>query len=118
MTGPFTDDERVVGEMIENAGFKKDDSGKPKLSLLPAVGLEEIAIVMQFGAEKYGRDNWKDGAQWTRYLDASLRHLHAFSSGDDVDHESGQTHLAHAGCCILFLLWYYHNGVGEDDRSS
>ena len=48
MTGPFTDDERVVGEMIENAGFKKDDSGKPRLSLLPAVGLEEIAIVMQF----------------------------------------------------------------------
>ena len=75
MTGPFTDDERVVGEMIENAGFKKDDSGKPRLSLLPAVGLEEIAIVMQFGAEKTKQQ-------------------------------------------ILFLLWYYHNGVGEDDRSS
>ena len=36
--------------------FNKD---KIDLSLLPRHALEEEAKVWMFGAEKYGRDNWK-----------------------------------------------------------
>lgn len=78
--------------------------------------LEQVARVLMFGAEKYGRDNWKKGMDWTRLYDASLRHLIAWREGQDKDNETGLSHLAHASCCILFLLTYELLGLGEDDR--
>lgn len=87
----------------------KHDKGKAPMSMLPYWGLEEIAQVLAFGAKKYGRDNWRQGMEWSRMLDAALRHLHAMSDGELLDPESGLPHAAHAGCCVLFLLDYIHN---------
>lgn len=95
---------------------KKYDTGKPQLSLIPRVALEDEAIVFGFGAEKYGRDNYKLGMEWTRVIDAALRHIVAFSEGEDLDPESGQPHLAHARCCMAMLLFYMHNNKGTDNR--
>lgn len=91
-------------EMIEPAGMKHD-GGKLDYTLLPWDGLEEVVKVLEFGAKKYSRDNWRkvDSAD-TRYLAAAFRHLIAHNSGEVNDPESGLPHLAHAGCCVLFLL--------------
>ncbi|MGL5219615.1 MAG: dATP/dGTP diphosphohydrolase domain-containing protein [Plesiomonas shigelloides] len=64
-----------------------------------------VARVLTFGAEKYARDGWQvvENAE-VRYMDAALRHLNAHRRGDLVDDESGESHLAHAACCILFML--------------
>ena len=90
-----------------NQEGRKSDAGKPRLSLLPWRAVQQIVAVLEFGAAKYGADNWQrvPGAR-QRYFDAAMRHLLAWWDGERLDAESGLPHLAHAGCCILFLLWY------------
>ena len=54
-----------------------------------------------------GVGNWRyvENPQ-TRYYDAAMRHLLAWFEGEKNDEETGLNHLAHAGCDILFLLWF------------
>lgn len=94
----------------------KFDGSKPRMELLPAVAIEEIAKVLTFGAVKYDSWNWAKGFKWSRLLGAALRHLFAFMRGEDKDPESGLSHLAHAGCCIVFLLWHEKFKKELDDR--
>lgn len=82
----------------------KHDSNKPDCSLLPAVSVLAIAQVLTFGKQKYAAHNWRKGVANSRYIAACLRHLFAYLGGESVDKESGLSHLAHAGCCILFLI--------------
>lgn len=93
-----------------------ESASKPRLELLPTSGLEQIAQVLTFGAAKYGDNNWCRGSRWGRYFAALLRHLFAWWRGEEHDPETGMSHLAHAGCCLLFLLEYQHRGWGTDDR--
>ena len=44
-----------------------------------------------------------------RYYDAAMRHLYAWFNGEPKDIETGESHLAHAICCLLFLLWFESN---------
>lgn len=83
----------------------KHDSGKPLMGAVPPNALLAVARVLTFGAEKYGRDNWRqvESAE-TRYLDAALRHINAYQRGEAVDPESGESHLAHAVCSLMFML--------------
>ena len=92
------------------------DAGKPMFDLLPAESLAEIQLVMEFGAKKYGAQNWRKGTCWRKYLGSAMRHLFAWAAGEDLDPDSGLSHLAHAGCNILFLLSYSKTGAGTDDR--
>ena len=86
---------------------RKDDKGKPRFSLVPVSALRVIADVLTFGAKKYADDNWKHVPDAkARYTDAMLRHVYAWQEGEVLDPESGLSHLGHAGCCILFLLWF------------
>jgi hypothetical protein len=81
---------------------RKDDQGKAPWHLLPPDALNEIALVLAFGAKKYGDRNWERGMAWSRPFSALMRHMWAWWRGEDFDHETGMSHLAHAGCCILF----------------
>lgn len=94
----------------------KRDLGKPRMELLPRAGLEEIAKVLAFGAQKYEADGWRKGMEWRRIYGAALRHLIASLDGEDTDPESGLDHLGHLGCCVLFLIEYKKRGLGKDDR--
>ena len=97
--------------------FRKDDECKPRFTLLPHDALAEIIDVLEHGAAKYGADNWKlEGADYQRYYDAAQRHLMAWWLGTDQDSGSGQHHLAHAACCIIYLLTYHKRGLGLDNR--
>ena len=90
---------------IETKGFIKHDGGKVDLTLLPFESLEAIAKVMMFGAEKYERDNWKKCEDSNRYMQAMLRHLSEIQKGNDIDEETGLSHMSHVGCNVLFLLY-------------
>lgn len=94
----------------------KHDEGKVPLELFPRQALTDIGKVLAFGAAKYGPDNWRKGMAWRRLGGAALRHLTAWLDSEDVDDESGLSHLAHAGCCIAFLLEYEARRLGTDDR--
>lgn len=97
------------------SGVKKDD-GKNMLALLPFEALEQVGMVMTFGAQKYAAHNWRGGFKWSRLISAALRHTFAFIKGEDKDPETGLSHIAHAICCLLFLLTFVMDGGGEDDR--
>lgn len=61
--------------------------------------------VLTHGAEKCAPDNWRSVPEWRRrYFAAAQRHLVAYYQGEGLDEDSGLPHLAHAACCILFLL--------------
>lgn len=94
----------------------KHDTQKVRLELLPTCALEEIAKVLDFGAKKYETWNWTKGFKWSRLIGASMRHLFAFARGEDKDPESGLSHLAHLGCCVLFLLYHEKHHKNLDDR--
>ena len=97
-------------------GGLKFDSGKPPMALLDRYAMEQIALVLAFGAQKYAAHNWRKGIAYSRLLDAALRHLFAFADGEDNDPESGLSHIAHAGCCIVFLLGMINARPDQDDR--
>jgi hypothetical protein len=108
---PYLYDE-PTGECRKSA----ESATKPRLELLPSAALEQIAEVLTYGAAKYEANNWCRGARWGRYFAALLRHVFAWWRGEDRDPETGMSHLAHAGCCLLFLMEYQRNGWGTDDR--
>lgn len=93
----------------------KDDNAKPRWSLLPWGPMTHVISVLEFGARKYSADNWQRVPEARqRYFDASMRHVLAWWQGERIDPESGKHHLAHAVCCMLFLMWF----DGRNDGSA
>ena len=95
----------LISDKHHRPSGSKHDSGKPLMGAVPPNALLAVARVLTFGAEKYGRDNWRqvESAE-TRYLDAALRHINAYQRGESTDPESGESHLAHAVCSLMFML--------------
>ena len=97
-------------------GAVKFDQDKLPLHLLSTEALNQTAAVLKFGAQKYAEHNWRKGFAWSRPLAAAMRHITAFNNGEDRDPESGLSHLAHAACCIMFLLEFEKTHPELDDR--
>lgn len=115
--------EGMTSRMVERLEQgTKADGGKLRWDLMPFEALGEITKVMTFGAVKYEDRNWEKGILYGRVYAALMRHLEAWwnarlwrASGNDP--ETGLSHLAHAGCCLLFLLTYELRGMKKfDDR--
>jgi len=100
----------------KQSGGEKFDTDKLRYDLLPPELLEETARVLTFGAEKYSARNWELGMAWSRPFGAMMRHMWAWWGGEDKDPETGYSHLAHAACCIAFLVAYERRGTGTDNR--
>ena len=82
----------------------KHDDGKPLFSVLDAEALMDVGRVAEFGARKYGLDQWRDLPDGQRrYFDAAIRHLLA-SRSSMCDNDSGLPHLAHAAWNCLACL--------------
>lgn len=89
----------------QNEG-KKFDQDKLRWDLFPFDAAEEIVKVLMFGAQKYNDWNWSKGIKFNRLFAAIMRHIWAWWRGETNDPETGLNHLAHVGCCIVFLLSY------------
>lgn len=100
-------------EEIEGVKF---DGYKPRLDLIPPELFTAVGSILEFGANKYGDRNWEKGMEWGRIYAATLRHLIRWWSGQELDRESGYSHLWHAACNISFLIAYESRGVGVDNR--
>jgi hypothetical protein len=88
--------------------FKKDDTDKPRVSLVDPKFILGISEILTFGANKYGANNWKTAktTDIPRYKDALLRHLLAYLDGEYIDPESKKPHLYHIGCNLMFLDYF------------
>lgn len=114
---PLSDDSLKLNTAI------KHDTGKRDWSLLPYDSVEEIVKVLEFGAQKYARDNWKqgEGFKYSRSFSALQRHILAFMRGEDNDPETGISHISHAMCNLLFMQHFVLNKdkyKNCDDRSN
>jgi hypothetical protein len=104
--------EAMVQRVIHPTTGIKYDNDKPQWSLLPFKALKEVVDVLTYGAKKYAPDNWKKVPNAKqRYIDAGFRHFTAYAAGEKLDPETGKSHLAHALCCLLYLLAFE---IGED----
>lgn len=84
---------------------RKDDVGKLRMGLTDPHVDREVAAVLTYGARKYAPGGWRHVPRWKeRYVDALLRHMTAYRSGEVYDAESRMAHLAHVICCAHFLL--------------
>ena len=112
--------EKVLEDQKKSTTAIRYDQGKADWSLMPWEAVEEINKVLEFGAKKYAAHNWQqgEGFKYTRVLNSLLRHVFAYMRGEDSDPESGLSHMAHAGCNVLFILYYIKNKsrYKNDDR--
>jgi hypothetical protein len=95
----------------------KLDTNKPPMDLVPWEAMTGVAQVLDFGRQKYAPHNWRKGFLWCRLTSAALRHVFAWLSGEDLDPESGLSHIDHALCCLMFLSAHIKSQLGKDDRA-
>lgn len=77
-----------------------------RFSLVPVSALNATVRVLEFGAAKHSPDGWRllPDDFGVRDYNAVMRHLLAWRQGEKLDPESGENHLAHAICRLLFQL--------------
>ena len=97
-------------------GGVKFDNEKPQISLIPSEVITGMAEVLTFGARKYNKFNWLAGINYSRLIDAANRHLLAFQRGEDLDNESGKSHLLHCMVNLAFLYYFTNHKPELDDR--
>lgn len=108
-------DERDEMESALAEVARKFDQGKPPLTTIDPAFLLDLATVLQFGDNKYGRLNWQ-GLSVERLMDAHQRHTLAFLGGEELDPETGKPHLIHAASCLMMVNWIMKNRREQDDR--
>lgn len=90
---------------------------KAPLSVVPMGVVAEIGVAMLEGASKYGRHNYRAvGVRASVYFDATMRHLIDFWEGEDMDPESGMSHITKALSSLTVLRDAQMQGMCTDDR--
>lgn len=98
----------------------KDAVGTKKvpISVLSFPVLGEVGLALLEGARKYGRHNWRvAGVRASVYIDAVIeRHLAPFWEGEDIDPDSGLSHVTKAIAGLMVLRDSMLMGNWVDDR--
>jgi hypothetical protein len=84
------------------------NQNKPKWSLVHFKSIEELPKVLDFGAKKYSRDNWKKGLDLSEILDSMQRHINEVMDGEQFDEESKLHHMGHIMCNAMFYMYHYN----------
>jgi hypothetical protein len=95
----------------------KFDAGKARYDLIPVYPLLQLALLYTKGAEKYADNNWMRGFHFSRTLSAMQRHLELWKAGEDIDPETGLSHLTAVAWNAFALLEFQFRGTGVDDRA-
>jgi hypothetical protein len=97
----------------------KDAVGIKKFPISTVSGpvIAELGLAMLEGARKYGRHNYRDsGVRASVYVDAMFRHMMKWWEGEDIDPDSGLSHVTKiiASAFVLRDAMIFENWV--DDR--
>lgn len=106
-------------DLTKKESNPKDSVGcrKVPISTVPVPVLMEIGLGLQEGALKYGRHNYRAiGVRASVYFDAAFRHLGAWWEGEDIDAESGLSHVTKAITTLVVLRDSMIRGNLNDDR--
>jgi hypothetical protein len=87
--------------------------GRPVNELVVA----EMGLALMEGALKYGRHNYRVvGVRASVYYDAAFRHRAAWNLGQDIDPDSGLSHVAKGIATLVVLRDSMLQGNWTDDR--
>lgn len=87
------------------------------MSVLPAGVMLEAALGMMEGAAKYGRHNYRAmGVQASVYYDATMGHLMDWWEGEDIDPDSGLSHVTKAIDSLIVMRDAMLQGRFTDNR--
>jgi hypothetical protein len=90
---------------------------KVPVSTVPLPVVAELGLAMLEGALKYGRHNYRViGVRASVYVDAAFRHLASWWEGEDIDPDSGLSHLTKAMACLAIMRDSAIRGKLTDDR--
>lgn len=106
--------EVIVGDTFKNREEQIKDptkaarfnEGKPQWSYVHFKSLEPMVRVLEFGAIKYAPKNWMKPMELNKILESMQRHLAALFDGEEVDSETGISHMGHIQCNAMF--YNYH----------
>lgn len=104
-----------------NGPNPKDLAGrsKPDLGLVSGTMIAHLAAALEDGAAKYGVANWRQIPVEARtYISAAMRHLLAWSDGEDWVPDSHGHHLGHALATIAIVLDAWACGTLIDNRAT
>ncbi len=105
-----------MDERPELKSGHKYDSEKSRVELVPVEAIEELGRLYGFGAKKYDVNNWRKGMLWSRIFGALLRHAFAFWRGEEIDKETGISHLIAVAWNAITLYMYCQEHREFDDR--
>lgn len=110
---------RSIPRAVTKPTNPKDAFGikKASLSCVSSPVLMELGIAMQEGACKYGRHNYRViGVRGSVYYDATMRHLMSWWEGEDIDPDSGLSHVTKAIASLVVLRDSMIQQKFNDDR--
>lgn len=97
----------------------KDDNGKLRFGLIlksMAICVVELVKLAEFGAKRYGEDNWQEAENGAdRYMEGLLRHLneeylHGPGAIDDGEQGSQLLHATAIAWNAMAYLWFVLKG--------
>lgn len=94
-------------------GSKRFNEGKPEVSQLDPNFIMDLADLMTKSAAKYGKYNWALGQDYMTPFDSLQRHMLKWAAGEDLDDESGKSHLLHAAANLMII--YTSQKLGDKD---
>lgn len=91
--------------------------GKAPLSCVPVNVIADLGVAMLEGSLKYGRYNYRESdVRASVYFDAAVRHLFAWWEGEDIDPDSGMSHVIKAMASLTVLRDGMQQPGFTDDR--
>lgn len=87
-----------------------------RFDLIPADALTALAEHFGKGAKKYDDRNWELGTDWSLNFAAAQRHMWQWWDGEDMDDETGSSHLIAAAWHMMALAHFAKTHPELDDR--
>lgn len=96
----------------------KETKGKMRYSLLPPEAIEMACRGFEAGLAggHHEENDWRNGLEWSKWLDAMMRHVEAFRRGEDIDHSDGKHHWEGVLATAMIIAAHIKSGLGKDDR--
>ncbi len=90
------------------------NEGKPQWSLVHFDSLLPMVRTLEFGAKKYAPNNWMKPMDKKKILESMMRHLAAIMDGQEIDPETGISHMGNIQCNAMF--YNYHNSQKTEEK--
>jgi len=83
------------------------NTGKPKWRFMHYDSMLPMIRVLEKGAIKYAPNNWKKKLDRSEILESMQRHLAALMDGQEIDAETGESHMGHIQCNAMFYNYHF-----------